>query len=258
MIIMPSDRQKKLFERKYWRLFRKVFVRVRQSVVDKAEHIDGDRLKGYVRQSLDEKLMKYHIDELWSEVGGKVGYDISRKIKQAKSSTPEMEYKADNTQIELWKARMRAYSAERSMQKVQKILDSETEAINKVINSVLEDSAAAGKGILETRRSMVNALEGEELATIENWQAQRIALTEVGAAQNTSTWMEGEGEGLLKQWLHLPVSKVPRSNHIEYGMMGPQEEDYEYTTGLKYPHDEDADAEEVINCYCDIYWVTKD
>jgi ferredoxin-thioredoxin reductase catalytic subunit len=159
---------------------------------------------------------------------------------------------------------MRKYINERSLrtavEKAGKILDAQTEAINKVIDTVIEKGKADGLGILEVRKAMVKELEGGTMTEIENWQAQRIALTEVGAAQNTGTWLEGKGQGLLKQWVHLPVSKVPRSNHIEYGQMPPQEEEYDYMNGggLRYPHDENADAEEVINCYCDLYWVTKD
>jgi hypothetical protein len=259
MRILPNNRQTAIFEKRYWKLTRKVLVKVRQQVVDKAEHVDGDRLKGYVRSLLNEKEMKYYIDHLWGEVGGKVAYDVTKKLKRAKSKLPDMEVKADDKQeLALQKVRMQVYSAQRSALKVKRILDAETEAINKVIDNVLEEALTEGLGIQETRRAMVNALEGGELVEIENWQAQRIAMTEVGAAQNTGSWEAAQenSEGVKKIWMFIPGLKSYRENHAEYGNMEPQDFDYEYAPGLTYPHDPDAEAEEVINCYCGLGYDT--
>jgi hypothetical protein len=254
MKISASDRQKKLFEKRYWRLTRKVLAKSRQQVTDNAEHIDPERLKDYVKGLLLIKPVVDHISDLWSKVGGSAMAQVSKQVAKVTGTEPKTAEAAEFL--------MRKYINERSLrtavEKAGKILDAQTEAINKVIDTVIEKGKVDGLGILEVRKAMVKELESGTMTEVENWQAQRIALTEVGAAQNTGTWLEGKGQGLLKQWVHLPVSKVPRSNHVEYGQMEPQEEEFEYTMGLKYPHDENADAEEVINCYCDLYWVTKD
>jgi hypothetical protein len=259
MKILPDNRQKAIFEKRYWKLTRKVFVQVRQQVIDKAEFVDGDRLKGYVRGLLNEKVMKDHIDNLWGEVGGQNAYYISRQLLKAKSQGGEIEIKGAADELEKRKAKMRAYSAERSLKKTASILSTETEAINKVIDDTLDTALTDGYGILETRKAVKSALEGDELATIENWQAQRIALTEVAAAQSAGAWEETQGrDGLMKKWIFIPGLKTYRENHAEYGNMDLQEMDYEYTDGLKYPHDPEAAAEEVINCYCDYYYETGD
>lgn len=255
MKISASERQKKLFEKRYWRLSRKVLAKSRQPIVDKAEYVDPERLKEYVRGLLLIAPIVSHVSDIWSKAGGSAMHQVSKQV--AKATGKEVIKTVAEAEF-----LMRKYVNERSLrsatEKAAKILDSQAEAINSVIDTVLERQKLEGLGILETRKAMVNELERGTLTEIENWQAQRIAMTEVSAAHNAGTWEEGKGQNLLKQWVHIPVSKVPRTNHIEYGNMEPQEEEYEYTDGLKRPHDDNASAEEVINCSCIMYWVTKE
>jgi hypothetical protein len=256
--IQISDKTKKALVKKYWRLTRKVFIKMRAELTNMAEHTDPDRLKNYVRDRLQVNVMKDLIDNLWSEVGGKAGYDTVRMIKRSKSGSHSLELKEED-QLTLWKERMRHYSAERSLQKAAAILDSEVEAINGVIDSVLDQSLSSGMGIPETRRLMRESLDSE-LVTIENWQAQRIAMTEVGSAQNTASFegAQENAEGVLKEWMFIPGLKTFRENHQGFEAMGPQEMDFDYADGLKFPGDPDCnDPGEVINCYCSIIYTTE-
>jgi len=70
MKISASDRQKRSFEKRYWRLTRKVLAKSRQQVTDKAEYIDPERLKDYVKGLLLIKPVIDHISDLWSNVSG--------------------------------------------------------------------------------------------------------------------------------------------------------------------------------------------
>jgi hypothetical protein len=156
---------------------------------------------------------------------------------------------------------MRAYSAERSLQKVKEILTTEEEAINKVIDDVIQRGVDEGLSIPKIRGIMKDALEGDELATIENWQAERIARTEVGSAMETGSFdsaMEN-GEGLKKEWLHSGIyNKGYRESHVQFMEMGPQDMDYEYAPGLKFACDPEADPGETINCRCATLYTTGD
>lgn len=254
MKISASDKKKAAFEKRYWKLTREILAKSRQPVVDKAAYVDPDRLKNYVRGLLLTDIVRDHISDIWSKAGGTAMYDVGKQIEKATGKIGKT--------IKGAGILMRNYVNERSQklaaQKANKVMGSQTEAINQVIDTVLEKQKVEGLGILETRKIMVHELESGRLVEIENWQARRIAMTEVGEAQNTATWLEGKNQNLLKRWVHVDVSRFPRQNHIEYGQMEPREEEYEYTDGLKYPHDENAEAEEVINCYCSMYWLTKD
>jgi hypothetical protein len=256
--IVSNDKLKRSLEKRYWRLTRKVFVKVRQPVVDKAERIDPSRLKDYVRDLLLADPMRQHIDDIWGKVGGKFAYDTEKVLQGSKSKTHSIEVKAAGDQLKLWEDRLRKYSNERSLQKTGAILDTEVEAINKVIDDVIADTLDKGLGVLESRREMVRALTGDELSEMENWQAERIARTEVNSAGNTGSFdaAQENSEGVRKEWSTSGLPNI-RDSHIEYEAMGVVDMDYEYNTGLQFPGDPDCNlAEEVINCRCTIIYDT--
>lgn len=248
MRIQPNTDYNKRMARKYWRLTRAVFVKCRQQVIDMSEHTDPDRLKARVKELLDPEPMKKHIIDLWGEVGGRVGNDMESVLTLQKSGNPGFEIKAKRTD---WDEKMKRYAAERSLKKLELIMSTEAEAINKVIDIVIQESLDGGLGIVETRKLLTSNLAGEEMLAMENWQAQRIAMTEVGSAQNTASFQAAQEYGdAKKQWVFIPGMKTFRANHQGFESMGPVSMDYEFTSGLKHPGDPNGAAEEVINCYC--------
>jgi len=253
-IELDKERQKRLTQR-YWRLIRTAFVKCRQGVVDMSEHTDPGRLKVHVSTLMNPKPMKELILQLWSEVGGEVGQYIEVLLTTRKSKSIILETKAPKKSD--WNDKMKIYASERSLKKVESIMTTEQEAINKVIDSVIQESLDEGLGIIDTRRLLTRDLEGEEMLSMENWQAQRIAMTEVGSAQNTASFMAAQenSEGVKKLWMFIPGLKTFREEHKQYEEDGPQDMDYDYDTvdgGLQYPGDPDGTAEQVINCYCSI------
>lgn len=258
MRITVNHKLRSVYERRYWRMTRKVLVECRQSVVDRAEWTDPASLKGMVKDLLNSKPMKEHIINLWGEVGGKFGYDTGLMIHVVKSGTPSMQYKEDK--LTLWKERMRRYAAERSLQKIEAIMNTEQEAINTVIDRVIDKVNAEGIGIGEARNLMKASLEDETLLEIENWQAERIARTEVISASNTASFesvKESGIEGIKKIWSTSGLSNV-RETHAQYEsedeQSGGREMDEEYTQGLQFPGDANGSPEEVINCACTQIW----
>jgi mRNA-degrading endonuclease HigB of HigAB toxin-antitoxin module len=254
MKIIPNESLKRSLIRKYFRETRKVLVKVRQEVIAQAEHSSPEQLKTMIPYLLNRQVMSDHLVKIWEDVGSRFAFDTEKKITRGKQKS-----KADDeAKLADWKRKLRAYASERSLIKAQAILTTEQEAINKVIDAVIKETLDEGLGILETRKLLLHDLEGEEMLTMEKWQAQRIAMTEVGGAQNTASFEAAQenSEGVKKFWMFIPGLKTYRENHQEFEAMGSQEMDYEYAPGLQYPGDENGAAEEVINCYCSIGYDT--
>ena len=244
MKIRVNEDLKRSLNIRWWRKTRKALIVCRQQVVDKAEHIDADRLRGYVPDLLLIKPIQDHLIDLWGQVGGKFAYDTDKLIQQGKKAV-----KKDKAE---WERLMRAYAAERSLTKAKAILTTEQEAINLVIDKVIKRSIEEGLSILDSRKLLKESLEGEELAIIENWQAERIARTEVNSAGNMGSFdaASENAEGVTKEWLTSGLPNT-RQSHLDHEALGPVEMDYDYATGLQFPGDPDCEeAEEVINCRC--------
>lgn len=256
MKIIPDIQEQKRLTKRYWRLTRQTFVKCRQAVIDRAVITDPERLKAIVPDILNSKPMEELIVNLWGECGGQIANDIETLLTAKKSGDLNFETKAPKKKGK-WDERMKIYAAERSQKKIVKIMSTEVEAINKVIDQVIQTSFDKGLGIIETRKLLTNDLAGEEMLSMENWQAQRIAMTEVGSAQNTASYLAASenSEGVKKQWQFIPGLKTFRENHQQFDAMGPVEMSYEYAPGLKHPGDPDCDdPAEIINCYCSQYW----
>jgi hypothetical protein len=241
--IKPNKSHIRSLTKEYYREARRVFVKVRQQVVDQAHYTSPEELKLMVPHLLQVAPMNDYLIRLWGKVGGFSSYNIDRQVSSVK--------KAAKKTLSEHEARMRAYASQRSLQKAGKILTTEQEAINRVIDDVIEQSVAEGLSIPNTRNLMVDSLESE-LTTIERWQSERIARTECISAGNTADYEQMREEGLedvTKEWLTSGLPNT-RESHISYEMLGEVDFDYEYATGLQFPGDENGEAEEVINCRC--------
>jgi len=251
MKVITSEDIKKKYVKRFWKETRRMLVKVRSQVVEQSEHTDADRLKPMVRELLNSKFVKDQLMAIWSEVGGKFAFDTERTLKFQKAGFDSYELKEDRRKY--WNERSVEILSRKLLKKIDSILDSETDAINRVIDEVVERISTEGLGIPQGRKLLKESLSGEAMTTMENWQAQRIAMTEVGGAANTGSY-EGAKDvpGVKKEWLFIPGLKTFRANHQDYGNMEPQDMSYEYLPGLKFPGDANAEADEVINCYCSI------
>jgi len=255
MRIEVNDILRKRYVRAWELRTRRALAMASQEIVARAGDTDPERLKLVVRTHLKSEPIHRNLVDLWTKVGGKYGYDTEKRLSQLKGGTVSMERKQEDEQLSLWEERMKRYSAERSLKFTGTILTAEEEAINSIIDQTIQQSLDQGLGIVKTRALLRNNLEGDMLRSIEKWQAQRIAMTEVGAASNSASWQAMVDSGLKakKNWVFIPGLKTYRENHAEFGSMGPQEKDYEYAPGLKFPHDPDCnDPGETINCYCGV------
>jgi hypothetical protein len=241
MIIQPNKKLKKSLETKYWKETRKALAKARSSVINMAENADPESLKLMTGNLLEKQPVIDQINKIWAEVGARFGFDTAKKLKSQMMSSEE------------WRSVMRSYSNERSLLKAQKILSTYQEIINNVIDKIVDQSLNEGLGVAQTRSLLQDQLS-EELVKMERYQAQRIAMTEVGSASNTASFEAAkESAGTAKKvWLFIPGKKTFRDNHKSFEDMGPMPMDYEYAPGLKHPGDPSASADEIINCYCSI------
>jgi hypothetical protein len=235
-------------EKMYFKETRRVLMKIRQPLMEQAKVSDPETLRMMARNLLQAQPMTDHLQKIWGNVGGQFGYEMDRRINEGKKAAKKSKSEYD--------AKWRAYAAQRSALKAKGILDTETEAINRVIDKVLDQSIRDGLSIPNTRNLMTDMLN-DELVTIERYQAERIARTEVGSAYNTASFdaAQENAEGVKKEWLHSGIfSKGYRQNHVDFMGLGPVDMDYEFAPGLQFPQDENGDADEVINCRCTIIY----
>lgn len=255
MKITLNDRSIRSLNKKWWRETRKTLAAIRTPISDHAEHTDPERLKVMVHAMLKPERMNNHLLSLWGEVGGKFGGETEVKLKGSKNSNQTIELKADRR--EYWNERSKQVAARKAGLKAESILTTEEQAINRVIDDVILQVESEGMGIAEARKLLKESLSGDTMTTMESWQAERIARTEVVSAANTMSFTAAKenAEGVTKGW--LSSQKVhARENHAEFEAMGDgMAMDHEYSPGLKFPGDPDcSDAGEVINCGCTIIY----
>ena len=106
-----------------------------------------------------------------------------------------------------------------------------------------------------------------------NSRAMRIARTETSAianlakAKSAESWAgqsEQSGQRQFKMWVHRP-SNSPRDNHVFLdGLIIETNEKFQVVAEngtvdyMDYPHEENASAENVINCNCQVVYMSED
>lgn len=101
-------------------------------------------------------------------------------------------------------------------------------------------------------------------------RAMTIARTETASianeakAKSAETWAGENGQKQFKMWVHRN-SKDPRENHVYLdGMIIETNEKFQVvaqngtTDYMMYPHDPNASAENVINCNCQVVYMSED
>lgn len=261
MKFTPNISLKETLTRRYWKDMRKVLIQCRSQVMEQADVSDPETLRLMIPNLLDPTPMQKAILNIWSKVGGRYAYDTNRKIAVNKSGIAEYQIKADPEKLSDYERRMKLYASQRSTLKAKAIMDTETEAINRIISKVIDKSIAEGLSVPNTRKLMKEYLK-DKLIKIENYQAERIARTEVNGASNTGSFeavRESGAENVNKRWLASGLPNM-RDSHIQFenedNNTNGRAMDEEYAPGLQFPGDENGEAEEVINCRCTLIYET--
>ena len=131
--------------------------------------------------------------------------------------------------------------------KLNEVNDNAYKSIVDTLENVLEEALSEGQGEAEISRRIVEAL-GEKMKHIKS-NAKTIARTEVNASfsQSRAIIVDRDPPKFVR-WISSRDSRV-RDTHrsldgdvVDYGKT--------FSNGLKYPHDPNGSAGEVINCRC--------
>jgi len=244
-------------ERRYFPSVLKALAENRHRIIELAKDNDPRLVKEIAEQKLNKDKLRGTVEKLWMDIGTASAGKIEEMIRRAKGKSVKIMYgmKKTNGREQLWNSRMQHYVRERTAWKIERMMSTQLEMINRVIDDTIQQTIDEGLGVLESRKKLVQNLMSDEFVVIERWQAKRIVQTEVGQAQNTGSWVAAQenAEGVRKEWLTSGDERV-RESHVHFGNLGPREMNYYYANNLLYPCDPNGDAEEIINCRCVILY----
>lgn len=241
-----NESQQAFFKKVYYKRAREVLYKTALPVIELSDNVSVDELKQRVPMLLKPEQMSEYLIGLWSKVGGRFASDTAKRIRNKKS--------VESPDIEGWEEAFRAYASERSLvkRKTKEILSTEAQMINDTLDRIVRESGG----------SSVQALSGAikedfitQLVTIQTWEAERIARTEVIGASNKGSYdgAKSTGEDIKKGWSTSGLPGI-RPTHLLYESFGWVHMDKEFTSGLLYPGDPNGEAGEIINCRCTIIY----
>lgn len=241
-IFTDTDRQKKFIEN-YWKEGKKVLYKTALPVIDQLDQVPVSELKQRVSSLLKPDKMQEYISALWVKTGSRFAYEMVTAVKR----------KALGDQEE-WERVFRAYMADRSRKLANSILDTEGQLINNLLDQFVAEGSATGASIQRISGTIKDRFL-KELITIQNYEAERIARTEVIGASNKGSFDGALSTGLpiKKGWSTSGLPGI-RPSHLLYESYGWMSMDKEYAPGLKHPGDPNGEAGEIINCRCTIIY----
>jgi hypothetical protein len=130
----------------------------------------------------------------------------------------------------------------------QNLLSNVPDEIYQQIQNELSTGLNAGETLAQLSARITQVFD-----EIEQGRADVIAATETAAAYGYASQQAALAAGIkYKKWLHSPIPKEPRPDHIAIdGLIVPIDEPYPVGDPLlMYPHAPDGSPEDVINCRC--------
>lgn len=113
------------------------------------------------------------------------------------------------------------------------------------LKQLLADGEREGKTIAQLTEELAG-----RFGDLQDWQAERIARTEIVGAQNTGSGIAIDSVDLPSEWIATLDDKVRDSHAAMHGLV--TEPGEVFPNGLRWPGDDLGDAAEVINCRCTV------
>ena len=154
----------------------------------------------------------------------------------------------------IWEAYMANYALTQGAQSIVSISATARARAIKVINDAVALSIEQGLGADAAGR-LIDKMVRNEWKIVSKFSAERIARTEIVAAQNVGAQAGAEAAGIpLKRYGYLLGSGDPRPTHLAAnGQVRPMDEKFNIGgVMMKYPGDKSVGAEDIINCRCSV------
>jgi hypothetical protein len=230
----------------YWKEAQKALYKAASPVIEILDKVSIDEVKQRSKDLLKRDVMEKYILDLWVKTGGRFASDMTKKLRNRKS--------IENPDLEMWEEGFRVYMYERSQKIAHKVLTTEAEMINSILDRIVAE--AEGQSIYNLSGAIKEQFLNE-MVTIQNYEAERIARTEVIGASNKGSFDGAKSMGLQirKGWSTSGLPGI-RDSHLLYESFGWIDMDKEFAPGLMFPGDPNGEAGEIINCRCTIIYNT--
>ena len=178
--------------------------------------------------------------------------------------------KANRFFLEYWKEWIKNFVTIRVAEKV-KNMDNWSLTRYAEIKQQVRDAVTESGTLSIPHEVIADAIEKKLGSSVfSRSRAMTIARTETASianeakAKSAETWAGENGQKQFKMWVHRN-SKDPRENHAYLdGVIIETNETFQVvaqngtTDYMMYPHDPDASAENVINCNCQVVYMSED
>lgn len=241
-IYTDTGKQKKFID-SFWKEGKKVLYQTALPVIELSDQVPVNELKQRVNSLLKPDRMTDYVEELWVNTGSWFAYEMVNNVKRKALGDAEN-----------WERMFRAYMADRSKKLAGAMLDTEAQLINDLLDQIVAEGTASGASIQRLTGAMKDQFI-DNLITIQNYEAERIARTEVIGASNKGSFDGAMSTGLpmKKGWSTSGLSGI-RPSHLLYESWGWMSMEKEFAPGLKHPGDPNGEAGEIINCRCTIIY----
>ena len=253
-VLEPSTKTLKGPAIRFLRSFKRAFMTRLRSVAEKGEEAKALKaLSGQEQAVLEQVLEALGLDqEIWSKkleslMRSPIGKSYVRALANAAAETGSFQLPATDP-------RVIAALNEQIFQLTGGAVGRLSEAVKDGMLKVLEESFATGgvtiSDIQTIVRQNLEQLEASVTGAFQNLnqRALAIARTEAGAATQAARFLQFEEAGITDhEW--VAAHRNTRESHLEVDgekrKLGGK-----FSNGLRYPHDPDGSAEEVVNCNC--------
>lgn len=154
----------------------------------------------------------------------------------------------------VWEAYMANYALTQGAQSIVSISATARARAIKIINDAVALSIEQGLGAVEAGK-LIDKVVWNEWKIVSKFNAERIARTEIIAAQNEGAFAGAQSAGvpLQKVWLSSG-SGDPRPTHLAAnGQVRPMDEKFNIGgVMMSKPGDKSVGAEDIINCRCSV------